>query len=156
MDLEGNVTSVNKAAVKYGLKDDEIIGKNITKFVSMKGWPQLLKDRATITQGKSVESKIEIKTPQGKKLMEYRSSPMIVDNKVVGIQTILMDITERKEAEEKLDRIMNELVMINEKLGVVGKLTRHDARNKLQLILSFFVVYFDLANLFSMLQRVIN
>ena len=66
--------------------------------------------------------------------MENRSSPMIVDNKVVGIQTILMAITERKEAEEKLDRIMNELVMINEKLGVVGKLTRHDARNKLSVI----------------------
>jgi len=44
------------------------------------------------------------------------------------------DITERKEAEEKLDRIMNELVTINEKLGVVGRLTRHDARNKLSII----------------------
>jgi len=44
------------------------------------------------------------------------------------------DITERKEAEEKLDEMMNELVTINEKLGVVGKLTRHDARNKLSVI----------------------
>jgi len=44
------------------------------------------------------------------------------------------DITERKEAEEKLDRMMNELVTINEKLGVVGKLTRHDARNKLSVV----------------------
>jgi PAS domain S-box-containing protein len=44
------------------------------------------------------------------------------------------DITERKEAEEKLDGMMNELVTINEKLGVVGKLTRHDARNKLSVI----------------------
>jgi PAS domain S-box-containing protein len=44
------------------------------------------------------------------------------------------DITERKEAEEKLNKIMNELVAINEKLGVVGRLTRHDARNKLSVI----------------------
>jgi len=44
------------------------------------------------------------------------------------------DITERKEAEEKLDGMMNELVTINEKLGVVGRLTRHDARNKLSVI----------------------
>jgi PAS domain S-box-containing protein len=41
------------------------------------------------------------------------------------------DITERKEAEEKLDKLMNELVLVNEKLGVVGSLTRHDVRNKL-------------------------
>jgi len=102
MDLEGNVTSVNKAAVKYGLKKDEIIEKNITQFVSKKDWPQLLKDRVHITQGKSVESKIEVKTPQGKKLAEYRSNPIIVDNQVVGIQTILRDITERKKVEEAL------------------------------------------------------
>jgi PAS domain S-box-containing protein len=44
------------------------------------------------------------------------------------------DITERKEAEKKLDEMMNELVAINEKLGVVGRLTRHDARNKLSII----------------------
>jgi PAS domain S-box-containing protein len=44
------------------------------------------------------------------------------------------DITERKEAEKKLDGMMNDLVTINEKLGVVGKLTRHDARNKLSVI----------------------
>jgi len=47
---------------------------------------------------------------------------------------IAEDITERKEAEEKLDGMMNELVTINEKLGVVGKLTRHDARNKLSVM----------------------
>jgi len=45
-----------------------------------------------------------------------------------------LDITERKEAAKKLDEMMNELVTINEKLGVVGKLTRHDARNKLSVI----------------------
>jgi len=48
------------------------------------------------------------------------------------------DITERKEAEEKLDGMMNELVTINEKLGVVGKLTRHDARNKLSVMANNF------------------
>jgi PAS domain S-box-containing protein len=56
------------------------------------------------------------------------------NNNLVGIQGTLRDITERKEAEKKLDRMMNELVTINEKLGVVGRLTRHDARNKLSVI----------------------
>jgi PAS domain S-box-containing protein len=44
------------------------------------------------------------------------------------------DITERNAAWESLEETMNALVMINEKLGVVGKLTRHDARNKLSVI----------------------
>ena len=56
------------------------------------------------------------------------------NNNIVGFQGTLRDITERKEAEKKLDKIMNELVTINEKLGVIGRLTRHDARNKLSVI----------------------
>jgi PAS domain S-box-containing protein len=56
------------------------------------------------------------------------------NNNFVGFQGSLRDITERKRAEEKLERMMNKLVAINEKLGVIGKLTRHDARNKLSTI----------------------
>jgi PAS domain S-box-containing protein len=41
------------------------------------------------------------------------------------------DITDRKKAEEALNRTMDELVRVNEKIGVVGSLTRHDVRNKL-------------------------
>jgi rRNA maturation protein Rpf1 len=51
-----------------------------------------------------------------------------------AILGIARDITERKNAEESLDKISKDLVIINEKLGVVGKLTRHDARNKLSVI----------------------
>ena len=53
---------------------------------------------------------------------------------IIAISEMAIDITERKEAEEKLDEMMNEVVTINEKLGVVGKLTRHDARNKLSVM----------------------
>ena len=56
------------------------------------------------------------------------------NNNLVGVQGTLRDVTERKEAEKKLDEMMNEVVTINEKLGVVGRLTRHDARNKLSVI----------------------
>ncbi len=44
------------------------------------------------------------------------------------------DITEHKKAEENLNQTMDELVSVNEKLGVVGSLTRHDVRNKLSVI----------------------
>jgi PAS domain S-box-containing protein len=42
-----------------------------------------------------------------------------------------LDITERKKAEEALNRTMDELVAVNEKLNVASSLTRHDVRNKL-------------------------
>jgi PAS domain S-box-containing protein len=41
------------------------------------------------------------------------------------------DITDRVKAEEALNVVMDQLVLVNEKLGVVGSLTRHDVGNKL-------------------------
>jgi PAS domain S-box-containing protein len=56
------------------------------------------------------------------------------NDNIVAVQGTLRDITERKRAEKELDDMMSKLMAINEKLGVVGRLTRHDARNKLSVI----------------------
>jgi PAS domain S-box-containing protein len=101
-DLKANVTSVNKAAEEYGFNKSGMLGKNMLKFVSKRYWPKLLKDVAQIALGKTAEGRIEIHTPKGDKMAEYRSNPIFSDNRIVGIQTILGDITERKKAEEAL------------------------------------------------------
>ena len=51
--------------------------------------------------------------------------------RMIGIST---DITERKNVEESLRNSERKLGMMNEKLRVVGELTRHDVRNKLSAI----------------------
>jgi PAS domain S-box-containing protein len=104
MDLKGNVTSINKAAEEYGFQRDEILRKNMLHFVPRKNWPHLLKDLVQLSRGKTTEGKIEIDTPKGKKIAEYKSNPIIIDNKVVGVQTILEDITERKQAEKAMQK----------------------------------------------------
>ena len=104
LDLKGNITSISKAAVEYGFKKDEIIGKNMLEFTSKKNWPKLLKELVQLARGKKVEGNIEIDTSKGKKIAEYWSNPIIIDNKVVGVQTILKDNTERKNTEEKLTK----------------------------------------------------
>ena len=47
------------------------------------------------------------------------------------------EIAERKNAELELNRTMEKLVSVNEKLGVVGSLTRHDVRNKLSTVTGY-------------------
>ncbi len=47
------------------------------------------------------------------------------------------EIAERKNVELELNRIMEKLVLVNEKLGVVGSLTRHDVRNKLSAVTGY-------------------
>jgi PAS domain S-box-containing protein len=51
--------------------------------------------------------------------------------RMIGIST---DITERKNVEESLRNSERKLGMMNERLRVVGGLTRHDVRNKLSAI----------------------
>jgi PAS domain S-box-containing protein len=53
------------------------------------------------------------------------------------LRTTIQDVTDRKKAEETLDQTMDQLVLVNEKLGVVGSLTRHDVRNKLSAVTGY-------------------
>lgn len=73
-------------------------------------------------------------TKNGRTIPVEISSSIITYNGKQAILSIARNITERKKAEKKLNKTMKELVMMNEKLGVIGKLTRHDTRNKLAII----------------------
>jgi signal transduction histidine kinase len=55
------------------------------------------------------------------------AAPIIFEGRPTGIVAMYKDISDLKDAEKRLETM-------NEKLQVVGKLTRHDARNKLSVI----------------------
>jgi PAS domain S-box-containing protein len=108
-DLKGNIIDINRFVEEYGFKRDKVVGKNMLKFVSKKYWPRLLKHLAKITRGNLVEGEIEIITPKGKTIAEYRSNPIRREKKVVGFQTNLRNITERKKMEEELRQYSEQL-----------------------------------------------
>ncbi|MEM3641629.1 MAG: PAS domain S-box protein, partial [Candidatus Bathyarchaeia archaeon] len=154
MDLKGNITSINKHVENYGFKKDKLIGKNMLELVPKKHWPKLLSELAKLSSGKSVEGEVEIITPKGKIVVEHKSSPIWENDKVVGIQTILRDVTERRKMEEKLKQYsehLEELVkkrtkqleeaqkklLKSERLAAIGELAGmvgHDLRNPLTSI----------------------
>jgi len=59
---------------------------------------------------------------------------IVVEDQVVGHIAVHKDISQLKEVEEELREALRKLGRMNEKLRVVGGLTRHDARNKLATI----------------------
>jgi PAS domain S-box-containing protein len=64
----------------------------------------------------------------------FSAAPIIVENQVAGHIAVYKDISQLKRAEEELRQTLGKLEKMNEKLRVVGGLTRHDARNKLSAI----------------------
>ncbi len=137
IDFDGKFIDVNDAAVEVlGYSREELLSMgpydidtslDPEEIMSLiKGMPtdeiQVFETTYTTKDGKAIP--VEIKSS----LVAYQGKQAIL--------SIARDITERKKAEEDLQQIMEELTMVNEKLGVVGKLTRHDARNKLSTILN--------------------
>jgi len=101
----GNITSVNDVVLRYGYKKEELVGKSFLEFVPFvpeKNRSILDKHVASVTSGKIAQGEMEFNTPKGRLNMWFRASPMKKRGEIVGFQIILIDITERKKAEEAL------------------------------------------------------
>ena len=85
-----------------------------------------------IAHGKSFDLELQITTAKG----NIRGLRIIGEANIANrvVQGVFQDITERKKTEETLKENYAKIDLMNEKLHVVGGLTRHDARNKLGVI----------------------
>jgi PAS domain S-box-containing protein len=89
-----------------------------------------------------------------------------IHQRLKGANLILVafeDITERKKAEEKMQESRDRMDRINEKLQVVGHLTRHDALNKITaidgqtfLLNEKYADHMEIANRLGKIQQACN
>jgi PAS domain S-box-containing protein len=140
---KGKIELWNPAAEEiFGYSKKDAIGKDLhiliapTKFHKryLEGFSRF---RAT-GKGKAINKSFEFEgiKKDGKVVpIEVSLSAVMLKEKRHAL-AIVRDCTERKAAWTSLEQTIDELVKINEKLGVVGRLTRHDARNKLSVILN--------------------
>ncbi len=140
-DDEDRISYWNPAAERiFGYVEKEIVGEKVDETLVP---PRFRKNHLSLIpklakgENKDVEGEI-LEFPALRKdgtefPMEFSITPLQLNGKRHFV-AIARDITERKKAEEALKRTMNELVLVNEKLNVVGSLTRHDVRNKLSVI----------------------
>ncbi|MDD5224712.1 MAG: PAS domain S-box protein [bacterium] len=116
LDLEGNCRFANQATEKVlGYPPEEAVGKNIADVTLPAYLSKSLEGLATAMQGKPIpyfESMIRRKDGT---LVPVETGGQVLyrDGKVIGIQTVTRDITERKRAEENLrenERKLNAII----------------------------------------------
>jgi PAS domain S-box-containing protein len=101
-DLSGTITSVNEAVKKYGFDKQQVIGRNVREFLSVEDGSRQDEVFRKVSFGKSLSGTLEAPVVIGKMTFEVKTDPLKIGERVVGFQTILRDVTERKEADEKL------------------------------------------------------
>ncbi|MBE3136899.1 MAG: PAS domain S-box protein [Thermoplasmata archaeon] len=107
IDLKGNVMFANKATEKLtGYTLSEGVGMNMKKITPIRYWPKSYKALQKEKKGEAIPYfESVIKRKDGKLIqVETGGQPILKDGKVAGVQIITRDITERKNAEEKIKR----------------------------------------------------
>ncbi len=113
----------------FGYSLEEIKGRHINDVIVQKA----KKEEAETLDRKAVEGYVYFNTERRRKdgfavPVAVSAAPIKAEGKLVGIVAMYKDISQLKSAEKRL-------VTLNEKLQVVGQLTRHDVRNKLSTII---------------------
>jgi PAS domain S-box-containing protein len=112
----------------FGYSLEEIKGKHVNDAIV----PKSLVDEAESLDKRALDGYVYYNTERRRKdgslvPVAVSAAPILVEDKPSGIVVMYKDISDLKMAERKLETM-------NEKLQVVGGLTRHDVRNKLSVI----------------------
>ncbi|MDP8286957.1 MAG: PAS domain S-box protein, partial [Candidatus Electryonea clarkiae] len=115
MDLKGKITYVNKVTLtKTGYsKEDFNNGISVSQLLVPEDTERARKDISRIMKGENIrENEYSIMRKDGSIFSAtVHSSPILQNNKPVGMRGIIVDISERKKAEEALlesEQILNE------------------------------------------------
>ncbi len=139
LDKEGIIQNWNKGAEKIkGYKEQEIVGKNFRIFYrpedQEKKLPEQLINEA-ITNGKAIHEGWRVR----KNGATFWGSIVITAlhndfNEVIGFSKVTRDLTERKNAEDKIKQYASELEFQNKELQQFAYAAAHDMKEPLRKI----------------------
>ncbi len=137
-DINGNIIYWNHAAEQlYGWSETEVMGRNVVDITPAETSKEQAKGILNmLISGESWSGEFGAKRRDGVLFPAIVThTPITTDKgKIIGIISVLTDITEQKWMQEGLNDAIGKVVELNEKLQVVGSLSRHDIRNKLAAV----------------------
>ncbi|HWQ67069.1 MAG TPA: PAS domain S-box protein [Methanospirillum sp.] len=135
-DLEGNIIMISPIGAKLAgyASPDEVIGKNIHDlYVDPQEREQFLAELDE--KGEVNDYPLALIANDGTFRYATASSHFYHDaeGRVIGVEGILHDVTERRRAEEAL-------IQANRKLNLLSSITRHDINNQLMILQGYLEV----------------
>jgi PAS domain S-box-containing protein len=134
MKPDGRIVSANATACRmFGWSEQELkeLGRS-SVFVMDERTYKAIQNREITGQAKA---ELTFRRKDGSTFEgDITSTSFIEPNGEKSVSLIIRDITERKKAELNLKESSEKIKAMNEKLRVVGSLTRHDVKNKLSII----------------------
>ncbi len=118
VDLKENILFCNPVASKiFGLKDTELVGKNLSEFVDKQRFELIKNETKKRRRGeKSVYEMVINRPDHRKRYLQVNATPMYKDGKIIGNLGIIRDETERKKYEQQIKQKNEELQAAEEEL----------------------------------------
>jgi PAS domain S-box-containing protein len=140
LDNDSRTVFVNPRMAKMlGYSESEMIGKNLVAFLGKPDSDLAMHNLEGCKLDNQGQCEFEFIQKDGTHMYANIAASSIQDDtgNYIGTLALVADITERKKIEVNLKESRDKLEMMNEKLGVVGSLTRHDVRNKLSTVTGY-------------------
>ena len=137
MDSSFHILEINPRFTKlFGYSSAEVKGKHINYMIvptERMEQAKMFDERAS--KGETYQEDTVRKRKDGTLIpVAFSTAPIILEGQVISHTAVYKDISQLKKTEEELRETLKRLETMNEKLRVVGRLSRHDVRNKLSAV----------------------
>ncbi|MBD3256781.1 MAG: PAS domain S-box protein, partial [Candidatus Lokiarchaeota archaeon] len=129
-DLEGNIQYLNRAGLNFmGRSEEEALTMNVADFIPSSDLPAMEKrayQRMAGNEGRYLYE-AELIGLKGERVpVEISSSPILRDGEITSILLVARDITERRQAQERIEQYAKELERSNQALEQFAYVASHD------------------------------
>ncbi|HDQ73987.1 MAG TPA: GAF domain-containing protein [Chloroflexi bacterium] len=131
VDSEERLTFANPALMQMlGYDPDELMGMDLSNLIGAEGIKRYRKRVIQIQEGAQYQYESPIRRKDGSVLIAHVSASPLTssDGSFQGTLIVVVDITERKRAEQQLKRYADELERSNEEIKQFAYIVSHDLR----------------------------